>query len=96
MLEYLGVGVNFSPRNKSVVMAGVSDMDEKLIIFISFSRDGIGASTKKDQDSDAVEGLMRILVSCDVAAVAVDAVVLDVERIHFLSDSSDFYCGIGC
>ena len=48
MFGCFGVGVNFSPRNSSFSIAGESETDEKLIIFISVSRGGTVPVTKKD------------------------------------------------
>ena len=76
MLVYFGVGVNFSPLSNSFSIAGESEIEEKLIIFIS---DGPGETelwTKKEPGFVDAK-LTTILTGCDFAVVAVVAVDVD-------------------
>ena len=66
MLEYLGVGQNLRPRSNSFSIAGVSWIDEKLMIFTSVCFCGSGRGTKNDLD---------FVAAAAAAAAAVDGVV---------------------
>ena len=58
-------------------MAGVSEVDEKFIIFTSVARGGTGASTKNGLDFvDVVEGRKMILVVFEAVAAVEDDVAV--------------------
>ena len=61
------MGVNFSPRNSSFSIAGESESDEKLMIFISVSRGETLPVTKKEFD---VVVVVVVVEGTNVIAVA--------------------------